>query len=70
MKSQEKLNALKEEVNALNINLQKLTDEELEKVTGGTSCLVCNSVAENCAKGDSGREWESQTDVGAKEPDP
>ena len=35
MKSQEELNALKEEVNVLNVKLRELTDEELEQVTGG-----------------------------------
>ena len=34
-KSNEELNALKEEVEAVNEKLQKLTPEELEQVTGG-----------------------------------
>ena len=34
-KSKEELNALKEEVEAVNEKLQELTPEELEQVTGG-----------------------------------
>ena len=34
-KTQEELNALKEEVETLNIKLKELTDEELAQVTGG-----------------------------------
>ena len=35
MKTKEELNALKEEVEALNKKLCELTEEELEQVTGG-----------------------------------
>ena len=35
MKSKEELNALKEEVEALNKKLHELTDEELAQVSGG-----------------------------------
>ena len=35
MKSKEELNALKEEVETLSKKLHELTDEELEKVSGG-----------------------------------
>ena len=35
MKTKEELNALKEEVETLNKKLAELTNEELEKVTGG-----------------------------------
>ena len=35
MKTKEELNALKEEVETLNEKLHELTDEELERVTGG-----------------------------------
>ena len=35
MKTKEELNALKEEVKALNRKLHELTDEELTEVTGG-----------------------------------
>ena len=35
MKTKEELNALKEEVEALNKKLHELTDEELEQVSGG-----------------------------------
>ena len=37
MKTKEELNALKEEVEALNKKLAELTEEELEKVAGGDS---------------------------------
>ncbi len=37
MKTKEELNALKEEVEALNKKLAKLTEEELAQVTGGDS---------------------------------
>ena len=37
MKSKEELDALKEEVEAVNEKLHELTEEELEKVTGGAS---------------------------------
>ena len=36
MKTKEELNALKEEVEALNRKLAELTEEELEEVAGGT----------------------------------
>ena len=50
MKSQEELNALKEEVKMLKAKLQKLTDEELEQVTGGTMVIVPDFVknSEDC----------------------
>ena len=35
MKTKEELNALKEEVEAVNEKLQELTEEELEQVNGG-----------------------------------
>ena len=35
MKTKEELNALKEEVEALNRKLHELTEEELEQVSGG-----------------------------------
>ena len=35
MKTKEELNALKEEVKALNAKLAELSEEELEQVTGG-----------------------------------
>ena len=37
MKSQEELNALKEEVETLNAKLKELTEEELAQVAGGLS---------------------------------
>ena len=40
MKTQEELNALKEEVVTLNKKLQELTEEELEQVTGGSPKLI------------------------------
>ena len=39
MKSKEELNALKEEVEALNRKLHELTDDELSQVTGGASAI-------------------------------
>ena len=39
-KTQEELNALKEEVETLNKKLVELTDEELEQVTGGIPKLI------------------------------
>ena len=36
MKTQEELNALKEEVNSVNEKVKELTPEELEQVNGGT----------------------------------
>ena len=44
MKTQEELNAIKEEVENLNKELRELTEEELKQVTGG----VMN-----------GKEWEN-----------
>ena len=35
MKTKEELNALKEEIEALNVKLSTLTEEELTQVTGG-----------------------------------
>ena len=37
MKTPEELNALKEEVEALNKKLAELSDEELQQVAGGTA---------------------------------
>ena len=37
MKTQEELNALKEEVEALNQKLSELTDDELEQVSSGNA---------------------------------
>ena len=37
MKTKEELNALKEEVEALNNKLAELSDEELQQVAGGTA---------------------------------
>ena len=39
MKTEEKLNALKEEVEAPNAKLNALTKEELAQVTGGGICI-------------------------------
>ena len=39
-KSKEELNALKEEVEAVNEKLQELTPEELEQVNGGKGNIV------------------------------
>ena len=51
-KTQEELNALKEEVEALNKKLHELTEEELKQVSGGVSigkmkkiyCVECGYV--------------------------
>ena len=40
MKTKEELNKIKEEVEAVNEKLQKLTPEELEQVTGGGSATL------------------------------
>ena len=40
MKTQEELNALKEEVESLNKKLAELTDEELAQVSGGAAGSV------------------------------
>ena len=52
MKTKEELNALKEEVEALNKKLHELTEEELKQVSGGVSngkkkkiyCVECGYV--------------------------
>ena len=44
MKTKEELNALKEEVEALNKKLHELTEEELEQVTGGVNPNVINII--------------------------
>ena len=48
MKTKEELNALKEEVEALNKNLAELTEEELAQVSGGVDRLAvsCEHVYE------------------------
>ena len=43
MKTKEELNKLKEEVEAVNEKLQELTEEELEKVSGGRSRVILHS---------------------------
>ena len=44
MKTKEELNALKEDVEAVNEELQELTPEELEQISGGTlsSRIYCD----------------------------
>lgn len=37
MKTKEELNALREEIKALNVKLRELSEEELAQVTGGVS---------------------------------
>ena len=41
MKTKEKLNALKEEVETLNKKLSELTEEELKQVAGGEGHISC-----------------------------
>ena len=40
MKTKEELNALKEEVEALNEKCRELTPEELKEVTGGAKLII------------------------------
>ena len=40
MKTKEELNALKEEVEALNRKFRELTEDELEQVNGGTTVII------------------------------
>ena len=53
MKTQEELNAIKEEVETLNKKLTELTDEELEQVTGGYNeyarFLICEQILDDCS---------------------
>ena len=44
MKTKEELNALKEEVEALNRKLHELTEEELAQVAGGSSSVTSPSI--------------------------
>lgn len=46
MKTQEELNALKEEVETVSRKLHELTDEELEQVTGGQAKKARAAVAQ------------------------
>ena len=58
MKTKEELNALKEEVEALNKKLAELTEEELKAVSGGgfspcSNCphsRHCDSTPEDCGR--------------------
>ena len=50
MKAKEELNALKEEVEALNKKLAELTEEELTQVTGGVSLTIPNEPLEGLAQ--------------------
>ena len=45
MKTQEELNAIKEDVETLNNKLNELTDEELAQVTGGSKKADIISIA-------------------------
>ena len=47
MKTKEELNALKEEVEALNKKLAELTEEELKQVTGGGAFAITVSFPES-----------------------
>ena len=46
MKTPEELNTLKEEVETLNEKLHELTEEELEKVTGGKEYVLTDALIE------------------------
>ena len=48
MKTNEELNALKEESEALNTKLAELTEEEMEQVTGGEEYTIHTAVCRNC----------------------
>ena len=51
MKTKEELNALKEEVEALNKKLADLTDEELTQISSGypvNPCLSCHAPMDYC----------------------
>ena len=50
MKSKEELNALKEEVEAVNEKLQELTEEELAQVSGGGTPVGLPIVAHDFLK--------------------
>ena len=50
MKTKEELNALKEEVEALNKKLAELTEEELEEVSGGGGNLYLGYECSKCHK--------------------
>lgn len=45
MKTKAELNALKEEIEALNKKLAELTDEELKQVTGGLSPVLPSAIS-------------------------
>ena len=51
MKSKEELNALKEEVEALNKKLAELTEEELEQVSGGNITVTNGPVGQTTVFG-------------------
>ena len=48
MKTKEELNALKEEAETLSAKHRKLSDEELEQVTGGDTFTYPDAVCTNC----------------------
>ena len=50
MKTQEELNVIKEEVEALNKKLVELTEDELKQVTGGIGNSTGDPVTENEGK--------------------
>ena len=51
MKTKKELNALKEQIIALNEKLKELTEEEMEQVSGGGGnlvyCNMCNQMVPN-----------------------
>ena len=50
MKTDDELNALKKEVEALNGKLAELTEEELSQVSGGTNVLLLDFIRKLSAK--------------------
>ena len=68
MKTKEELNALKEEAETLSAKHRKLTDEELEQVTGGDTFTYPDAVCTNCGATIAGASgWELFTEQAAKE---
>ena len=68
MKTKEELNALKEEAETLSAKHRKLTDDELEQVTGGDTFTYPDAVCTNCGATIAGASgWELFTEQAAKE---
>ena len=57
MKTKEELNALKEEVEALNKKLHELTDEELAQFSGGYKKVPVEPSFPPLRRAGSGKQW-------------